>query len=95
MTFESEGLLIVAICIWLLPASYVVFLKTLVIFHKTLTRGFQIQNKIIVRIQDVKLDTFKDIQIYQKCPPFLDIAVCLLHVFRAILDLYINTDTRL
>ena len=37
----------------------------------------------------------KDIQIYQKCPPFLDIAVCLLHVFRAILDLYINTDTRL
>ena len=25
MTFESEGLLIVAIYIWLLPASYVVF----------------------------------------------------------------------
>ena len=25
MTFESEGLLIVAICIWLPPASYVVF----------------------------------------------------------------------
>ena len=31
MTFESEGLLIVAIYIWLLPASYVVFLTTLVI----------------------------------------------------------------
>ena len=35
----------------------------------------------------------KDIQTYQKCPPFLDIAVCLLHVFRAIFDLYIYTDT--
>ena len=34
----------------------------------------------------------KDIQIYQVCPPFLDIAVCLLHVFRAILDLYIDTE---
>ena len=31
MTFESEGLLIVAIYIWLPPASYVVFLTTLVI----------------------------------------------------------------
>ena len=30
MTFESEGLLIVAVYIWLLPASYVVFLTTLV-----------------------------------------------------------------
>ena len=30
MTFESEGLLIVAIYIWLLLASYVVFLTTLV-----------------------------------------------------------------
>ena len=30
MTFESEGLLIVAIYIWL-PASYVVFLTTLVV----------------------------------------------------------------
>ena len=30
MTFESEGLLIVAIYIWLVPASYVVFLTTLV-----------------------------------------------------------------
>ena len=30
MTFESEGLLIVAIYIWLPPASYVVFLTTLV-----------------------------------------------------------------
>ena len=29
MTFESEGLLIVAIYIWLQPASYVVFLTTL------------------------------------------------------------------
>ena len=37
----------------------------------------------------------KDIQIYQMCPPFLDIAVCLLHVFRAILDLYIDTEKRL
>ena len=33
MTFESEGLLIVAIYIWLPPASYVVFLTTLVSFH--------------------------------------------------------------
>ena len=31
MTFESEGLLIVAIYIWLPPASYVVFLTTLVL----------------------------------------------------------------
>ena len=31
MTFESAGLLIVAIYIWLPPASYVVFLTTLVI----------------------------------------------------------------
>ena len=31
MTFESKGLLIVAIYIWLPPASYVVFLTTLVI----------------------------------------------------------------
>ena len=30
MTFESEGLLFVAIYIWLPPASYVVFLTTLV-----------------------------------------------------------------
>ena len=30
MTFESEGLLIVSIYIWLLPASYVVFLTTFV-----------------------------------------------------------------
>ena len=30
MTFESEGLYIVAIYIWLPPASYVVFLTTLV-----------------------------------------------------------------
>ena len=30
MTFDSEGLLIVAIYIWLLPASYVVFLTILV-----------------------------------------------------------------
>ena len=30
MTFESEGLFIVAIYIWLPPASYVVFLTTLV-----------------------------------------------------------------
>ena len=29
MTFESEGLLIVAIYIWLPPGSYVVFLTTL------------------------------------------------------------------
>ena len=32
MTFESEGLYIVAIYIWLPPASYVVFLTTLVKF---------------------------------------------------------------
>ena len=31
MTFESEGLIIVAIYIWLPPASYVVFLTILVI----------------------------------------------------------------
>ena len=31
MTFESEGSLVVAIYIWLLPASYVVFLTTLVL----------------------------------------------------------------
>ena len=30
MTFESEGLLIVAIYIWLPPVSYVVFLTTLI-----------------------------------------------------------------
>ena len=30
MTFESEGLFIAAIYIWLPPASYVVFLTTLV-----------------------------------------------------------------
>ena len=30
MTFESEGLLIVAIYIWLPPPSYFVFLTTLV-----------------------------------------------------------------
>ena len=30
MTFESQGLYIVAIYIWLPPASYVVFLTTLV-----------------------------------------------------------------
>ena len=34
MTFESEGLLIVAIYIWLPPASYVVFLTTLVLYAK-------------------------------------------------------------
>ena len=33
MTFESAGLLIVAIYIWLPPASYVVFLTTLVIIR--------------------------------------------------------------
>ena len=39
MTFESEGLLIVAIYIWLPPASYVVFLTTLVaISHKYLIK---------------------------------------------------------
>ena len=32
MNFESEGLLIVAIYIWLPPASYVVFLTTLVVY---------------------------------------------------------------
>ena len=32
MTFESEGLYIVAIYKWLPPASYVVFLTTLVIY---------------------------------------------------------------
>ena len=32
MTFESEGLLIFAIHIWLLPASYVVFLTFSVFF---------------------------------------------------------------
>ena len=31
MNFESEGLLIVAIYIWFLLASYVVFLTTLVV----------------------------------------------------------------
>ena len=31
MTFESQGLYIIAIYIWLPPASYVVFLTTLVI----------------------------------------------------------------
>ena len=34
MTFESEGFLIVAIYIWLPPASYVVFLTTLVIVRE-------------------------------------------------------------
>ena len=37
MTFESEGLLIVAIYIWLPPASYVVFLTTLVEFWEAFT----------------------------------------------------------
>ena len=36
MTFESEGLLIVAIYIWLPPASYDVFLTTLVKIRNTL-----------------------------------------------------------
>ena len=36
MTFESEGLYIVAIYIWLPPASYVVFLTTLVFYQITL-----------------------------------------------------------
>ena len=36
MTFESAGLLIVAIYIWLPPASYVVFLTTLVYFSTNL-----------------------------------------------------------
>ena len=39
MTFESEGLYIVAIYIWLLPASYVVFLTTLVYAPGTNDRG--------------------------------------------------------
>ena len=32
MTFESEGLNIVAIYIWLTPESYVAFLTSLIIF---------------------------------------------------------------
>ena len=41
MTFESEGLLIVAIYIWLSPGSYVVFLTTLVLTFYALISGFQ------------------------------------------------------
>ena len=33
LTFDSQGLLIVAIYIWLLPASFVIFLTTLVAYH--------------------------------------------------------------
>ena len=33
MTYESEGLLIIAIYIWLPPVSYVVFLTTLVVTY--------------------------------------------------------------
>ena len=43
MTFDSDGLRIVAIYIWLPPASYVVFLTTLVknfnLCNSFLTRG--------------------------------------------------------
>ena len=39
MTFESAGLLIVAIYIWLPPASYVVFLTTLVSGSQSLSEG--------------------------------------------------------
>ena len=47
MTFESVGLLIVAIYIWLPPASYVVFLTTLVriIFSRNHILHFQITCK--------------------------------------------------
>ena len=41
MTFDLEGLLIVAIYIWLSPESYVVFLTTLVVIV-TLTLKFDI-----------------------------------------------------
>ena len=45
MTSESEGLLIVAIYIWLPPASYFVFLTTLVssIHDNFKSIGYQIQ----------------------------------------------------
>ena len=49
MTFESAGLLIVAIYIWLPPASYVVFLTTLVIFGSIPKSNFW-------RVFDVFLD---------------------------------------
>ena len=40
MTFESGGLLIVPIYIWLPPASYVVFLTTLVILLYFIKKKF-------------------------------------------------------
>ena len=56
MTFESEGLLIVAIYIWLPPASYVVFLTTLVIFFSVKCMLAQ-SSKFVVKLLDTKETT--------------------------------------
>ena len=45
MTFELEGLLIVAIYIWLHPASYVVFLVVSFMKHKEVKRLFSMNMK--------------------------------------------------
>ena len=47
MTFESEGLYIVAIYIWLPPASYVVFLTTLVLRIMLFSPGLNVYKKFM------------------------------------------------
>ena len=60
MTFESEELNIVAIYIWLLPASYVVFLTTLVAsIHKRIETQNAIANISPVRIIVQEIDNHK------------------------------------
>ena len=56
MTFESEGLLIVAIYIWLPLASYVVFLTTLVYVYRDITTALiSIQVKILCSYVNYKV----------------------------------------
>ena len=57
MTFELKGLLIVAIYKWLLPASYVVFLTTLVLHMHANT----IENEI--KLEAHEAQAFIDVQI--------------------------------
>ena len=47
MTFESEGLLFVAIYIWLPPASYVVFLTTLVSMERCVRAAIIKDNSLL------------------------------------------------
>ena len=64
MSFESEGLIIVAIYIWLPPASYVVFLTTLVVLSTKIgtheNKAIQSRHnscKILSNIKNVSPDT--------------------------------------